>query len=76
MSVLRFDESKGFEGNLDEFLKHMESIDPGLGKILRDHIDELKNATYERARREAREAFNTSVVQELDALLEQEKEDD
>jgi fatty acid/phospholipid biosynthesis enzyme len=77
MPALSFDESNGFEGNVENFLKHMESIDAELGKILRDHIGELKNATYERARKEARATFNAKVVDDLDKLhSEEEAQDD
>lgn len=76
MAALKFDESKGFDGNLEDFLQHMESIDAELGKILRDNIDELKGATYEKARKEAREKFNPKVVAALDALKDAEQKDE
>jgi len=72
MPVLSFDESKGFEGNLEDFLKYMESADAELGKILRDHIGELKSATYQRARNEARTAFNAKIVDDLNTLHDEE----
>jgi hypothetical protein len=68
MSVLVFDESKGFEENLENFLKHMEKADAEFGNILRKHISELKNATYERARKDARIAFNAKVIEDLNEL--------
>lgn len=76
MPVLSFDENRGFEGDLEEFLAHMESVDAEMGKILRDNIDELKNATFEKARKEARERFNAKVVEALNKLEEEEDKDE
>ncbi|QQS18719.1 AAA family ATPase [Candidatus Saccharibacteria bacterium] len=73
MSALQFDELNGFDGSLEDFLKHMESIDAALGKILRDNIGELKGATYEKARKDARDSFNAKVVAALDALKKRSK---
>jgi len=73
MAVLAFDENNGFETDLENFLVHMESADAELGKILRTHIDELKNATYEKARKDARTAFNAKVLTSLDALIKVEE---
>jgi hypothetical protein len=73
MAALQFDESKGFDGNLEEFLLHMESIDAELGAILRANISELKGATYEKARKDARDSFNAKVVTALDALKYEEQ---
>lgn len=69
MSTLSFDEDKGFDSNLEEFIKHVEKGDAELGKILRDHISELKDATYESARYLARNSFNAKVVASLDELI-------
>lgn len=76
MTVLQFDEKNGFDGNLENFLKHMEKVDSEMGKILRDNISELKGATYEKARKEARENFNAKVVAALDSLKEEEQKDE
>ena len=70
MPILQFDETKGFDGNLETFLEHMEKVDPEMAKILSDNIDGLKSANDDRTRREARATFNSNVVTALDKLEE------
>lgn len=76
MAALNFDETNGFDGNLEEFLQHMESIDAELGGILRANIDRLKGVTYEKARRDARDSFNAGVVTALDSMMEEKQKDE
>ncbi len=68
MPELNFDESKSFDANLEDFITSMEGEDAELGAILREHISELKGATYEKARRDARTSFNDKVIKSLDQL--------
>ena len=67
--VFNFDQSKDFDNNLEEFLNHMEVIDPEMTEILRRHIIKLKGASDEAKRRAARFAFNQAVKSDLDFML-------
>jgi hypothetical protein len=68
MTILRFDETRSFDNNLEAFLNYMAVEDPELGAILRAHVSKLLEATDEGRRRAARSAFNSGVRDALDML--------
>lgn len=69
MTVFRFDESKGFDDNLEAFLDHMASKDPDMAAIFRVHVAKLKGLSDDARRRAARSEFNVRVKSSLDELL-------
>jgi len=73
MPELEFDDTKGFDENLDFFLSGMENEDPEMGAILRANIDGLKVASDDNSRRRARADFNSKIVTALDDKLKEEE---
>jgi hypothetical protein len=69
--TFQFDSNKDFEGNLEDFLSHMDDQDAEMGAILRAHIDALLVADDDAARRGARTLFNMGVKNALDEHLEE-----
>lgn len=69
MTAFRFDESKGFDQNLEAFLDHMASKDPQMEAIFRAHVAKLKGVIDDARRRAVRSEFNVSVKSSLDELL-------
>lgn len=69
MTTFRFNDTKGFDANIEAFLDHMDVDDPEMADILRAHVSKLKGATDDTRRRAARIDFNASVSTDLDALL-------
>ena len=74
MSTFSFDESKGFDANLEAFLDHMSAEDAEMGAILRAHAARLKGAVGDARRRSARADFNQAVKESLDQLMASEAE--
>ena len=69
MPEFLFDDRKSFTANCQVFLAKVESDDPEMAAILRDHWDELV-AVVQEGQRDLRRrgAFSAKVVAVLDAL--------
>ena len=68
-----FDSNKGFTENLTRFLEHAESLDPTLGPIFKEFAAELVKRDGQ-DRTSARSAFNSKVLNRLDALPKEKPE--
>ena len=69
MPKFLFDDRTNFIENCQEFLATVESEDPEMAAILRNHWDALVAVVQEGQRDlRVRGAFNSKVVAELDAL--------
>jgi hypothetical protein len=70
MPELEFDLDKSFEENLEEFKRHVTTLDPVLAAILLKHLDKLHPAD-ESNERASRTEFNRAVLADLEALSAQ-----
>lgn len=75
MENFKFDDTLNFDANLVSFLDYMTVYDPEMASILKAYISELKSATDDAQRRDARSNFNAYVRRALDALLDIEEKD-
>ena len=60
------------QANTEAFIAHMERTDKQFAGLLRDNLSELLAAT-ERERPEARKRFNQSVIEALEAPVDEEE---
>lgn len=68
MAGFRFNDTSGFEANLDAFLQYMKQQDAELGAVLAGEAYRLKGVD-ESGRRAARVDFNSAVKLALDEKL-------
>ena len=71
-----FDEKKTAQENIDDFMRHIESTNTGLGALLRKHINKLLPLPDPGKRSAARASFNTEIKKLLDAALVARKKKD
>lgn len=65
-----FDEKKSAQENISDFLKHIESVEPVLGPLVRKHIGKmLPLPEAVNARSVARALFNAEIKTLLDQAL-------
>lgn len=69
--MVEFDESLGFQENLDRFLLAADEADPELAPILRSVISDLHSANDEVTRRAVRTKVNETVLVQLAQLAEE-----
>jgi hypothetical protein len=69
MADFRFDDTKNFTENCDDFLATLETVDAEMASILRGNWDILVAVVSEGERdSKARTEFNTAIATALDAL--------
>lgn len=68
MHSFTFDESAGFDANLEEFIHFLERGDPQMGQIFRAIACDLTRAGDDSTRRAACEQFNNKARIMLDEL--------
>jgi hypothetical protein len=61
-----FNETAGFDANLEAFTKQLEGEDAEFGTIFRNSVSELLAATDDSTRKSARIRFNAKVRASLD----------
>lgn len=66
----------GLDVELQEFLRHTESLNAKMSAILADHIPILLGAASDESRRSARSTFNTAVRNQVLADLARASEDE
>jgi len=75
MADLEFNLDSTFDENLEAFKKHLECVDPVLTEILFKHVDKIKyTGDSTREPNEGRNAFNNSLLIELENILNTTKE--
>lgn len=73
MPSFRFDKTKTFKENVDDFLAEIEGEDTEMAAILRTNMDKLEQMVRAGDRNaSARASFNASVIDSLEHLLNQE----
>ena len=70
--MFQLNESNSFTDNMTAFIAHMQSVDAEMANILQTNVDKLMLLVKDGNRNaNARQNFNTAVIQALDLLIAQ-----